>query len=131
MNWYRFLDLHCPMQTTSLLLLWVMGRIKGLQRGYVVSHCKNVKGYSALACTERSIPISYTLFTRHSAQPTKHQRQSRTVCRDGTFPLIHFKNNLQDSADSPRDSAALSCICGLICSHYCRSGLHPIHLIGR
>ena len=84
----KFLDLHHPMQTTSQLLLWVMGRIKGLQRGYVVSHCKNVKGYSALACTERSIPISYTLFTRHPAQPTTLQRQSHTVCKGRPFSFF-------------------------------------------
>jgi len=28
----RFLDLHRPMQTTSQLLLWVMGKIKELQQ---------------------------------------------------------------------------------------------------
>ena len=77
------------MQTTSLLLLWVMGRIKRLQRGYAVSYCKKVKYSTALACTERSIPISYTLFTRHSAQPTKHQRQSSTVCR-GMISSAYF-----------------------------------------
>ena len=76
-NWYRFLDLHRPMQTTSQLLLWVMGRIKRLQRGYGVSYCKNVKDCIALACTDSSAPISYTLFIEHSAQPTKRQRQAR------------------------------------------------------
>jgi len=77
------------MQTTSLLLLWVMGKIKGLRRGYAVSYCKNVKGYSAIACTDGSVPISYTLFFRHSAQLTKHQRQSSTVCR-GMISSAYF-----------------------------------------
>ena len=84
----RFIDLHRPMQTTSQLLLWVMGRIKGLHRGYAVSYCKTVKDCIALAYTDGSVPISYTLFIKHSAQPTKLQRQSRTVCRDRTFSLI-------------------------------------------
>jgi hypothetical protein len=73
------------MQTTSLLLLWVMGRIKGLHRGYAVSYCKTVKDCIALACTDGSIPISYTLFITRFAQPTTHQRQSSTVCRGRTF----------------------------------------------
>jgi len=42
------------------LLLWVMGRIKRLQRGYAVSYCKKVKDCTALACTDGSVPISYT-----------------------------------------------------------------------
>ena len=61
-----------------------------------LSYCKNVKRYD-------------------SAKPTKHQRQSSTVCRGRTFSSIHFKNNLQDSEDSPRDSAALAHSPGVAC----------------
>ena len=43
-----------------------MGKIKGLQRGYAASYCKNVKDCIALACTDGSIPISYTLFIKLS-----------------------------------------------------------------
>ena len=81
----RVIDLHRPMHTTSLLLFWVMGKIKGLQRGYAVSYCKNVKDCIALAYTDTFLPISYTFFIKHSAQPTTHQRQSSTVCRGRTF----------------------------------------------
>ena len=56
-----FTDLHRPMQTTSLLLFWVMGKIKGLQRGYAVSYCKQVKYSTALACTDGCVPICYAL----------------------------------------------------------------------
>ena len=77
------------MQTTSQLLLWVMGRIKRLQRGYAVSYCKKVKYSTALACTDGSVPISYTLFIKQPAQPTKHQKQSRTVCESRAFSLPH------------------------------------------
>ena len=50
----RVLDLHRPMHTTSLLLSWVMGKIKRLQRGYAVSYCKTVKDCIALADTDVS-----------------------------------------------------------------------------
>ena len=66
-----------------------MGRIKRLQRGYAVSDCKKVKDCTALACTDGSVPISYTLFIKHSAQPTKLQRQSSTVCR-GMISSAYF-----------------------------------------
>ena len=85
----RFLDLHRPMHTTSLLLFWVMGKIKGLQRGYAVSYCKNVKDCIALAYTDTFLPISYTFFIKRSAQPTKHQRQSRLGKRcDGSYLAV-------------------------------------------
>ena len=83
----RVIDLHRAMQTTSQLLLWVMGKIKGLKRGYAVSYCRNFTDCTAIACTDGSVPISYTFFIKHPAQPTKHQRQSSTVCRGRTFSL--------------------------------------------
>ena len=63
----RVIDLHRAMQTTSQLLLWVMGKIKGLKRGYAVSYCKKVKDRTAIACTDGSVPISYTFFIKHPA----------------------------------------------------------------
>ena len=78
-----------------------MGRIKGLQRGYAVSYCKTVKDCIALACTDGSVPISYTLFIKHSAQPTKLQSQSRTVCRGRTFSfLLSIEDLLATSASA-------------------------------
>jgi len=73
-----------------------MGKIKRLQRGYAVSYCKKVKDCTALACTDGNVPISYTLFIKHSAQPTKHQQQSSTVCRDRTFSLLRLRSYNKD-----------------------------------
>ena len=49
---------------------------------------KNVKDCTALACADGCVPISYTLFIKHSEQPPRFQKQSNTICRCRTFSYL-------------------------------------------
>ena len=92
----RFINLHRPMQTTSLLLLWVMGKIKGLQRGYAVSYCKTVKDCIALAYTDTCLPICYALFFIESFYTSQRIKESSPrlyrILLDRIHPACTLRN---------------------------------------